>query len=90
MNTLPADLILEIATHLEFTYDIAALSQTNRALHHSLNARVYIHNCQHENGLGLERAVTLNIPTAVSSFSPTAQEANSPVQASSASSLKLQ
>ncbi|KAL3492156.1 ankyrin repeat-containing domain protein [Aspergillus germanicus] len=66
MDTLPAELILEIATHLEFTRDIAALSQTNRALHHRLNARVYAHNCQHENGFGLERAVTLNIYSAVS------------------------
>ncbi|KAL5041619.1 ankyrin repeat-containing domain protein [Aspergillus fruticulosus] len=66
MNTLPAELILEIATHLEFTRDIAGLSQSNRALHHRLNARVYAHNCQHENGLGLEHAVTLNISSAVS------------------------
>ncbi|KAL4981949.1 hypothetical protein BDW68DRAFT_171603 [Aspergillus falconensis] len=66
MNTLPAELILEIATHLEFTRDIAGLSQTYRALHHRLNARVYAHNCQHENGLGLEHAVTLNISSAVS------------------------
>ncbi|KAL3443146.1 ankyrin repeat-containing domain protein [Aspergillus insuetus] len=65
MNTLPAELILEIVTHLEFTRDIAALSQTNRALHHRLNARVYAHNCQHENGLGLEHAVKLNISSAV-------------------------
>jgi ankyrin repeat protein len=68
MNSLPPEVLLQITTHLEFTRDIAALARTSRALHELVGDLVYSHNCQYENGRGLERAVKLNIPTAVSSL----------------------
>lgn len=50
---LPSELVLSIASSLEYYWDVNAFSQTNRCLHNLLTHELYAHNFRRFNGSAL-------------------------------------